>query len=206
MQSLTSLFFPIKPQGKIGTLTIDCVVSESHKYDSNVTSYPTEDGASISEHIYNSPFKLSLSGIVTDTPVPSSLSAFVPIPAKHDQPLSKKAYDYLIELRNNRTVFTVVTGLQVYANMAFENITFDRDKDTGKALSFSVELAQIKKVSAQTKSVASAKIKDKYNAKKQGTTTDNQGSQRTAEVTDTSLYQLNYDLTNGSIYSGAGVI
>jgi hypothetical protein len=202
MQVITSLFFPVRPKGKIGTLTIDCVVSESHKYDSDVTAYPTEDGASISEHIYNRPFKLSLSGVVSDTPVPSSFSSYIPTPQTHDQPLSKQAYDYLLELRNQRTVFTVVTGLQVYANMAFENITFDRDKDTGKALSFSVELTQIKKVSAQTKNVSRAKIKDKYDAKTQGTTTDNQGSQRTAEIDDTGQYQLDYALKDGSIYAG----
>lgn len=202
MQNLTSLFFPEKPRGKIGTLTIDATVSENHKYDTNVTSNPVEDGEYVSDHIYNMVFKLSLSGVITDTPFNYSLSGYSPIPTKHDQPLSKQAYSYLLDLRNQRTVFTVVTGLQVYENMAFENITFARDADTGKAVSFTADLIQINKVNAQEKSVNSVKIKDIYNSKTQGTTTNNQGSQRTSEIIGTEYDKLKEDYSSGVIYSG----
>jgi len=49
----SSIFFAIKPVGKIGSITIDAVLSEKPVRVSNITSHPVETGEPVSDHTYD---------------------------------------------------------------------------------------------------------------------------------------------------------
>lgn len=48
---------------------LDVSVSEEHSRDSVPTQFPVEDGSNISDHIFISPFQLSITGVISDTPL-----------------------------------------------------------------------------------------------------------------------------------------
>lgn len=53
----------------IGGYTVDVVSSESHEYGCEVSQFPVEKGADISDNIRPLPRRLSLSGIVSRSPI-----------------------------------------------------------------------------------------------------------------------------------------
>jgi len=63
----------IKP-GTGTVLVFDAVINETHSFASTPTMFPLEDGSVISDHIVQSPVTLSLTGIVSDTPLPDTMT------------------------------------------------------------------------------------------------------------------------------------
>lgn len=65
-------------QPGIGTVfQFDATISESHNMDSAPTAFPLEDGSVISDHIIQAPVSIQLTGVVSDTPLPETLSGQV---------------------------------------------------------------------------------------------------------------------------------
>jgi hypothetical protein len=62
---------------------------------------------------------------------------------------SQTAYQQFVNMMNNGSVFTLITGLDVYPDMMVENITVNRVRNTGKALSFSVTAKRIRFVNSE---------------------------------------------------------
>lgn len=50
-------------------LTFDAAINEQHGRESQPTTFPVEDGSVISDHIILSAFELTLTGVVSDTPL-----------------------------------------------------------------------------------------------------------------------------------------
>jgi hypothetical protein len=165
---LTSIFFGIKAIAKIGSVQLDCSIQETHSFKSDVTDYTVEDGGKIQDHIYLEPFRITMQGIVSDSPLGFLGGGF----SDTIQSYSEDAYDKLTEMREQRILFDVVTGLKIYPNMVFETLDVNRDKDTGKALYFTSQLKQIRK--AQSKVIY---INGTHTNNKNFPDTQNQGNQ-----------------------------
>lgn len=58
-----------KTPKRMGTLTLDAVVSESFDYQRTVTSYPVEQGCPISDHIRQEPTRITIEAIITNSPI-----------------------------------------------------------------------------------------------------------------------------------------
>ena len=54
---------------KIGTLVLDASLEEEFSYDSEVSSFPVESGSTITDNIRPLPIKVSIKGVVSDTPI-----------------------------------------------------------------------------------------------------------------------------------------
>ncbi len=92
----------------------------------------------------------------------------------------KTAFDWLEALKDNKTPFTVITGLKVYYNMFFTSLSFPRDPSVGNSLKFSAQLQAIRTVDSQT-------IKIKRAAKKAAAKAAPQqdiGKQKTEETVE----------------------
>ena len=55
--------------GKIDLLMVDATISESPKYESEVTEYPVEDGPDISDNVRLKPVTLEIQGLVSESPI-----------------------------------------------------------------------------------------------------------------------------------------
>lgn len=118
---------------RIGNIFIDATLSETHETSSTVTNFPIEDGSFISDYVINNPETLTISVLVTDTPL-NILSGFN---------RSITSYNELIRLQKNKELLTVVTGIKVYTNMIMTSISVPRDAQTGKSLTFNINFQKL---------------------------------------------------------------
>ena len=56
------------------SISLDCVMAESHHFENEVTSYPVSSGFIISEHVIKKNFRFGLIGLVTNVNMPTELS------------------------------------------------------------------------------------------------------------------------------------
>lgn len=110
-----------KTPNAIGAFEIDVTVSEVHNRSASVTSNPVESGASISDHVINDPKTVTLSGVVSNTPL-----ALFGIGS--DESRSQSAFDALEELYDSREPFDLQTGFKLYQNCVFTNLTMPKTR------------------------------------------------------------------------------
>ena len=116
----------------IGPILIDVVVSENHEFRSRAPQFPVETGANITDQVIQEQRKVSLSCVVSDTPLR--------LPS---MPRIKTTYELLRLLWKLREPIVVITGIDIYRSVIIESISIPRDKTTGQALNFDVELVEI---------------------------------------------------------------
>ncbi len=129
----------------IGTIELDAVVSETHKKKAKATKYPVEYGGTISDHVFLDPESITISGVITNSPVEffSGLRNF-------GSDLVQDAFDALNELIEAKTPVDVVTKLKTYENMIIEPLTIPRNAKTGDSIRFTATLTKITTVKLNT--------------------------------------------------------
>lgn len=153
-----SIFSRRQVKGKIGTLEIDAVLSESHEYDTTITDYPVEDGYDVTDHIQPQPEKITIEGVTTLTPFYDDNSL---IEREDTSDRVQNTYNTLLEFLgftppkqanievNKRfipQVVDVVTGLKTYTNMACRSLRVPVTNKSNNALYYTIVLQKIKKV------------------------------------------------------------
>ena len=96
---------------------IDCTVSESHEFESEVSDYPVESGIEISDNIRTKPLRVTLEGIVSNTPFGSVQAA--------------------------RAARAIDTSLDHYENMALVSVVFPRSAGEPEQLRFTAVFQQV---------------------------------------------------------------
>ena len=120
----------------IGVVAIDVRLSESHDFESTVTSFPVEDGSVISDHILVTPFTVSVEGLVSNSPL--SESENVTVGRRSDN-----AFEMLLSANRQKKMVTLLTSLAVYRGV-LTNISFPKDASTGDAILFRATVKEIK--------------------------------------------------------------
>ncbi len=126
-------------KGKIHNITLDAELTENHNFASQVTRYPVENGADISDHISIEPESVSIEGIITDSPIGGG----------NAEGRYLKTFDDLEQLWRKQDVVDVVTHLKVYQDMAIRSLSIPRDNKTGQALRFTADLQKVVKANRQ---------------------------------------------------------
>lgn len=141
---LFSMFFHIG-QSKLGMLTLDVLTSENLSLPSEVTKYPVEDGdEDITDHITAGNEEITINGAIASGSI---------LGIEFGLLCYSKMIDAIGQLRTmhkQRTTFTVVTGLGKYEDMAFTNLTIDRNNSPqigGQWITINATLRKIRKVS-----------------------------------------------------------
>jgi hypothetical protein len=129
---------------RIDGYLIDACISEEPSLESEITEYPVESGATITDHVRNLPQTLDLEFKVSDTPIGQAASARTAgaIP-------SSEARQFLETLRASRRTFTVITPRRTYESMVFRSLSFPRDGATGDALVGRASLQQLEIVNVR---------------------------------------------------------
>jgi len=141
---------PIVAAGR-EVLTLDACTSQSHGRESTVTDHPVEDGADISDHIRPEAKRLSITGVVSATPIKGALEVLAEaLSAALTGGRTTKAFDRLEKAMADRELVTVETSLMVYKDMAITSVTMPREVETGGDFVFSMELRQIRYATSET--------------------------------------------------------
>ncbi len=171
----------------IGDVAIDCTVTETHTATATVTEHPVESGANITDHIRPEPVQLSITGIVSDTPIGSKQiqraieagGTKVQI-TERETPTSaagfgRTAWAKLEAIRAAAKPVKVTTRDRTYESMALMSLSVPKEAKTGGAFMFTAQFKQVRIVFNRTTKVVVAKAPKSH--KKQDT-----GKQPTAEV------------------------
>jgi hypothetical protein len=143
----------------LASFQFDVTTEETESRSTDWTSNPVENGLDVSDNAVVKPINLSLSGVISDTPLNSVL---VPLPNT-----AKDAYDTLIRLQESRSLVTVVTGLEVYPNMGIVSVDSSRNSKTGQTLRPKVKLRQVRLVTSVEIAIPPELLKPKVSASAQ---------------------------------------
>lgn len=164
--ALLSLIFGDKVKARVGLVELDASLSESHSMSATVTEHPVEEGADIAYHIRRQPDAITISGIVSDTPLVFLASAQAPSPIVDDLTRAPDrvdlAYAELQRLMNDGELVDVVTSLRTYENMALTSLSVTRDVSNGNVLNATMSLRQV--VVAESEKIAAPEPKTQANA------------------------------------------
>lgn len=131
--ALLSILFGRLPgltQKTISILPVDVFTQEVITLTSEVTDHPVESGGVVTDHIFNQPTQLRVTGAVRAQ-------------------LRGLAYNVLTTLHERRQPVFVVTGLQTFRQMAIVSLDIPREARTASSFQFSAEFKQLTFVSSQ---------------------------------------------------------
>jgi hypothetical protein len=154
---MINLLLNTKKPGKINFFEFDVTINESHEMTNMITDFPVEEGYSISDHVLRIPERSTLQGFITNSPIPRSRGTLLNLFDKSNRvnaalesilqiagfDSAGKITSEVSKFKRVPQVITVVTGLRSYANMVITNVVIPRDKDTGDALIFTIEMRRL---------------------------------------------------------------
>jgi len=134
-------------------IVFDAVTDTGIRRQADITSYPVENGAEVSDHVQlkNNTFKLS--GIISETPV--RLEKDLLYSAGVNGTRISQAIEYLDQMFDSRQPITLVTEHKVYENVILSGISYDYKSEY--AMQFDLEFEQIRLVSTATVNVIATK-------------------------------------------------
>lgn len=134
-------------------IVFDAVTDIGIRRQADITSYPVENGAEVSDHVQlkNNTFKLS--GIISETPV--RLEKDLLYSAGVNGTRISQAIEYLDQIFDSRQPITLVTEHKVYENVILSGISYDYKSEF--AMQFDLEFEQIRLVSKATVNVIATK-------------------------------------------------
>ncbi|QJT82435.1 phage baseplate protein [Kosakonia sp. MUSA4] len=141
-------------------IVFDAVTDTGVRRQADITSYPVESGAEVSDHVQikNNTFKMS--GIITETPI--RLERDLLYSAGVNGTRISQAITYLDQIFDSRQPLTLVTEHKVFENVILSGISYDYKSEF--AMQFDLEFEQIRLVSKAEVNVIATKTQSNKNA------------------------------------------
>lgn len=140
-------------QDVITEIPLDARVGSTYRFQSEVTEFPIESGATITDHVHLRPDEIQVEGIVSDTPV-NELPTYLGLRGDEEVQTaglrSQTAFDALFICWRDRIPLTVVTEYLIYDDMIVESFEIPKGPDRGEAIWFSMTLRKIVTVETLT--------------------------------------------------------
>lgn len=124
---------------KIDGYAIDAALSEEHELEAEVTEFPVEEGANVTDHVRIKPRVVTIKGCVSDTPI----GAVADLRAGSNLEPNEEARVVLESIFEARDPITIETNLKTYTNMIMESLTIPQSADVGEALMFTATFRQV---------------------------------------------------------------
>jgi hypothetical protein len=148
----------------IGDFVADVTVEEDGTDELDITGFPVEQGAEITDHAFKRPASVKiLVGYSNSSPTSGGNPNYV-----------QDIYQQFLDLQASRTLFDVYTGKRVYQNMLMQRLYQHTDQKIENALLMTVECRQV--ILTETQTVTVPKAGDMKNPEITGPTV-NGGSQ-----------------------------
>lgn len=148
----------------IGGITLDAAIEEKHDYSATITDHPIEAGGFVTDHVFETPRMVQVTGEITDSPV----TVFSILNGLSSRRMEAK--DQLVALYELRERVVLVTGLEIYTDMVMESLSMPRNQATGQRLQFSATFKQTRFVDSEVVGIAEERadpsVKDKVSETK----------------------------------------
>lgn len=148
-----SIFY-IKGAG-LAALAVDTIDDETHTWDNDVSQYPVEGAADISDNIKPKPDEVKVRCFVSNTPIHGLIDEVLNFADRflNGRKRTQEAFNQLLALRALRIPVTVATRYRVYENVGITNVQIIREPSAGESIVFDVTFREINIVKAQTGNV-----------------------------------------------------
>lgn len=134
----------------IRAIPLDVAVRYTPEMSVAITSNPVQMGVNVNDHTYNNPDTLVVNFGTSD--VKGTLARMTGLIStvqnvfdniKNNQTPSRILLALLYKAKEERTLFKIDDGLRTYTDMLIQNITYDKDKTTYRALVATITLQQL---------------------------------------------------------------
>jgi len=141
----------VRTKRSIGGIQLDNVILEDHTGSVRLTKNPVEAGADITDHAIVEPDIISISGVVTDTPlgtaalgqIISTVTDLFGTSNNSNLTRSQQAFNAFKELKNRAEPLEIDTKLQTYSNMIITSLRTSQDKNTSRSLFIDITLEEV---------------------------------------------------------------
>lgn len=114
---------------------VDGYPVEEHQLSLGTTENPVESGSVLTDNAVKRRERLRLEGWVSD---------ILPAPGNELSPNRQPdVWSEIVQIFENKTLLTVYTGLRVYNNMVISRAVAPVNRNTGRALRFTIDLAEM---------------------------------------------------------------
>lgn len=173
ISSVTGL--PLWVGDTVAGVSVSCKVSESHKFQNNVTDVTLENGAVVSDHVIRTPDEVTVIFEMTNAGLLAKSEAI-------------SAFEELREILDTRETVTLVTEHKIYDNVVLVDFSPVHQAPNKGALSCSATFREINFVTLDITGKQASKCKG--TAKKTATETFNKGQQAAKPLKKTELKGL----------------
>lgn len=125
------------------SVSFDAVLSELHDDVVEVTQQPVESGSAVTDHIRPQPAVISLSGILSDTPIAYAGGTLGDYPDAHTR------YGQLQQMVRAGELVALSTPRRQYETVAFSALSATVQSSTGDAIEISITLQEVRVVDAE---------------------------------------------------------
>ena len=132
----------------IGDLQVDCVVDHITSFDSSVTEHPIEGGFVIADHVSRQPMKLSVTVIITPTPV-----SYFRIMGGSNPDRLGEASAYFEQVHLKGEPITIVLPDRICENMVMTSCPLPRNVQNGFCYRLGLEFSHVDIVSQKTEEI-----------------------------------------------------
>lgn len=125
------------------SLELDASLEENHVADSEITSYPVEEGPNVADNSRPRPKSLTIR-FVQSSPV-LDIRAATQNTGKFDSDVRRgeDLFEQIVEWKDAAALFTITTTLFVYSDMLVESITVPRTAQTADGIVATVKFVQV---------------------------------------------------------------
>ena len=131
-------------------VTLDASTDETHSSESEITDFPVEEGANISDNSRPKPARLTIQGVVTGTPLDITAIA---LPPSIKKARGKDAWESLNQWRYDGKRLRVSTTLKEYRGMVIQGISVSRNAKNTDGVQMTITLQEVFTVLARTQAV-----------------------------------------------------
>ena len=164
----------IRKQKSLGGVKLDAVLTETHDNVFSLTKNPVELGAEIADSVVIQPKTVTISTVVTDTPIGlaalgqivDNVTGFFGTSNEENLTRSAAAYNSIIALAETREPLELQTNLKLYENMIVTGISTSQNKDSSRMVNMIIKLEEVIIVETQIVQLTESQLAD-GSAKKQ---------------------------------------
>jgi len=183
ISDITGIIFGTDNIQVIGLENVDLWYAEEHEINVSVTKYPVEDGSSISDNAYRKPYKIKLSGMITNiqeltVDIPFLFGAAGIVTTQKP----KTGWALLDKFANERGTFTIMTTVKTYENMLITGVKTRIDYETGTNLIFDLSFQEVKLVETDQDTFSPINVQGSSNPAGNSTDIVNGGTKNTTTV------------------------
>jgi len=118
-----------------GAIELDASLDETHVAENEVTQFPVEVGADITDHVRRQPDRCTIRGLISNHPLVPGLGV--------GGGRAAEGYQKLLAMVDEAQLISVVTTLRQYQDMVIESLEVPRDPQFSSSVQCSISLRQV---------------------------------------------------------------